>query len=357
MFQTGYILSPRADSFWFIGLPFLAVAFAIAAGHWLPFAALAGIYVWITVPHHWATWLRTYAYRPDFERFRWRLFVGPALIVNAVLFGAIYAPLTLFLLIRVWDTQHGLMQQHGFGRIYDFKADTGAESTRRFDLGLHAVLYVNMMLATPLFTQTLWVPALFKLGFTITPDQVVGFHQACWSVTIAYCAVYLAHVAWSVANGHKLNPIKYAFIAASYFLWYYTAWQTNSLIVWAVAHRLMHGLQYIVMVHGTLRRETDRDPTSTGRAGALVARGHLHWFIGAALAYAAAYQLLLDGSLRDFGFGFLPALPADLLGASNETSTLTQVRIILFAEAFQLVHFYFDSFIWKVSDRRVQQAL
>jgi hypothetical protein len=357
MFQSGYILNPRDDSIWFLGLPFVAVAFALAAGHWLPFATIVAIHLWVTVPHHYATWLRTYGHRPDFNRFRTRLFVGPALIVVTVYAGAVYAPLTLFLLIRLWDTQHGLMQQHGFGRIYDFKAGTGAESTRRFDLGLHAVLYVNMMLATPLFTQTLWVPAIFKLGFSVTAAQVAAFHQICWGITFGYCVVYAAHVLWSLANGHKLNPVKYAFILASYFLWYYTAWQTNSLLIWAVAHRLMHGLQYIVMVHSYMQRQIELTGGRPGFVSRLFQRGHLHWFLGSALVYAAAYHLLMDGSLFDFGFGYLAAGSSAASGGGAEIPLITQIRVILVAEAFQLVHFYFDSFIWKVSDERVQRAL
>ena len=156
-----------------------------------------------------------------------------------VLTGAVYAPLTLFLLIRLWDTQHGLMQQHGFGRIYDVKAETGADSTGRFDLGLNAVLYVNMLIASPLFTQTFWVPALYKLGVDVSAAQIASFQQVCWAITLSYCAIYGGHLLWCLANGHRLNPMKYGFLISSYFLWYYTAWHTNSVLVWGIAHRLI----------------------------------------------------------------------------------------------------------------------
>ena len=91
----------------------------------------------------------------------------------------------------------------------------------------------------------------------------------------------------------------------------------------------------------------------SGYASQLLQRGHLHWFLASALFHAAAYQLLMDGSLADFGFGFVQGTG----GAAGEIPLLTEVRIVLVAEAFQLVHFYFDSFVWKVSDRRVQSAL
>ena len=51
-FKTGYILSPRADLVWFLGLPFFAVAVALGFQAWLPYVAVASINLWITIPHH-----------------------------------------------------------------------------------------------------------------------------------------------------------------------------------------------------------------------------------------------------------------------------------------------------------------
>ena len=34
-FRTGYILGPRSDWFWFLGLPFIAVAVALGVREWL----------------------------------------------------------------------------------------------------------------------------------------------------------------------------------------------------------------------------------------------------------------------------------------------------------------------------------
>ena len=355
VFQPGYILNPRADALWFIALPFVAVAIAFAAQSWLPFAALAALHLWVTVPHHYVTWIRTYGHQPDWERFKGRLTVGP-LVITAVAGAAFfYAPLTLLAVILVWDVQHGLMQQHGFGRIYDFKAGTGAPSTRRFDLSLHAVLYINMYVASPLFTQTVWIPTLFDWGFAVNAAQLAAVQTVSWSLTLAMIAAYLGHVAWCLANGHKLNPLKYAFIAASYFLWYFTAWQTNSILIWGIAHRLMHGLQYIVMVHSYMQRQDAAGGIQPAWTATLFKKGHLHFFIGSALAYSLAYQFLVASPISDFAFGFAPTWR---LGSPiDEIPLLTQIRVVLIAEIFQLVHFYVDSFIWKVSDKRVQQKL
>src|SRR5688572_21128228 len=146
MFRTGYILNPRADAVWFLGLPFMAVLFALGCQQWLPYVAVASINLWITVPHHYASWVRTYGMPEVWQRFKDRLIIGPVIILLFTAIGLLAAPITLLLLVTAWDHQHSIMQQHGFGRIYDFKADTGLATTRRFDLALHWILYSHMFL-------------------------------------------------------------------------------------------------------------------------------------------------------------------------------------------------------------------
>jgi hypothetical protein len=155
-FRTGWILSGPADLVWFLGLPFAAVLVALGFQEWLPYVAVASINLWITVPHHYATWVRTYGMPEVWQRFRDRLVIGPVVILIFTIVGLLTAPITLLLLVSAWDHQHSVMQQHGFGRIYDFKAKAGLPSTRRYDLALHWVLYSHMFLNAPMF-RFLWI--------------------------------------------------------------------------------------------------------------------------------------------------------------------------------------------------------
>ena len=151
MFKTGYILSRRADIVWFLGLPFFAVAVALGFQAWLPYVAIASINLWITIPHHYAGCVRSYGTPEVWERSKDRLIVGPIAIIGFTIAGLQFAPITMLLLVTAWDHQHSLMQHHGLARIYDFKAGAGMPSTRRFDLGLHCVLYGYMFLSAPMF--------------------------------------------------------------------------------------------------------------------------------------------------------------------------------------------------------------
>ena len=80
--RVGYIRSFRADLVWFLGLPYIAIAVALTSQQLLPFVALASFNLWITVPHHFATWYRTYGHSEDWQRFRVRLIAGPMVIVG-----------------------------------------------------------------------------------------------------------------------------------------------------------------------------------------------------------------------------------------------------------------------------------
>ena len=97
--QPAYIVDRRQDYVWFVGLPFAAVCFALVSGHYLPGAALAAIALWVTIPHHFVTWLRVYGSPAEFARFKERFLLGPVLLV-AFAYGLIqWAPLSLVLIV------------------------------------------------------------------------------------------------------------------------------------------------------------------------------------------------------------------------------------------------------------------
>ncbi|MDE0736715.1 MAG: hypothetical protein OSB47_12890 [Pirellulaceae bacterium] len=375
MFQTGYILNRRSDLTWFIGLPFAAVLFALASQQWLPAVVMSSVALWITIPHHFATWIRTYGFSEDWKRWTDRLIIGPLVIFGFTFLGAMSFPLTLYLVSTLWDHQHSIMQQHGFGRIYDFKAGTGTRKTARFDLGLHWILFGNMLVTSPLFSS-LWISELYRWEIHISLASVQMIHTIGWTLTGTYVVIYLLHLGSSLRQGKSLNPLKYAFIGASYFLWYYSAWHTASVLVWGIAHRLMHGIQYIVIVYWYLRRKVDQqsevDQQGEVQAGAapkkfnlvrfVVRSGNVKFFLLIFLIYAALYQLAILQPLEVFGFGVVRwseiYRPIPELGVAGLNPTLGyHLYTELMITAFALTHYYFDSFIWKVRDSQVQGGL
>lgn len=350
MLRTGYILRQQDDLIWFILLPFVAIAAALACQQWLPAVALASITLIITAPHHFVTWLRTYGIAEEWQRFKTRLILGPICLFLLILSGLKFAPWTLFLVIIMWDHQHSIMQQYGFARIYDFKAGTGTPSTARYDLFLGWILYINLFLTSPLFTK-FWVRELFRWKIPVAASTVETIQLASWTLTTVFLVLYTLHVLRGIAAGYPVNPLKLVFLAASYFLWYFTSWHTDSILVFGIAHRLMHGLQYIVIVYWYIRRKEESKAEHPDRVAVLVTPGHIAWFLVACVMYAFLFQLIAGQPLERFGFGVV-----NFVGQLNYDQAY-HVYAETVVSLAALTHYYFDSFIWKVRDERTQGGL
>ena len=362
MWQSGFILDRKADALWFVALPYLALAAAFGCHQWLPAVAMASITLWITIPHHFATWVRAYGIAEDRNRWKNRLIAGPLIIFGMALIGLKWAPVSVLILAILWDKQHSLMQQHGFARIYDFKAGTGSPSTSRFDLALNWILFGNLFLTSPFFTM-IWLRELYRLHLPLSADAVRLIHQISWSSTAVYSLIYIGHLCMTVRRGYRINPVKYVFLASSYFLWYFTAWQTSSALLYSIAAQIMHGVQYIVISYWYTRQRTKRSGDHESFAAGLVRPGRLRIFLMAGLFYAVVYQVMVGKSLEKFGFGVLhlqQQYATPILHLAIEPLNL-DASFDLFSAAIvelaSLTHFYFDSFIWKVSDAKTREGL
>ncbi len=364
MFRTGYITTFRGDLVWFLGLPFIAMAAALASQYWLSAVALASCALWINVPHTFSTILRVYGLEEDRQRFGDRLIVGLIAICGLIYFGIVWFPISLVLLITLWNHQHFMMQLHGFTRIYDFKARAGLPTTGGFDLGLNIVLYFNMFLTAPLFTKY-WVRELVRFGVPLTISAVDTIQILSLIATSVYGLVYLRHVFACVRAGVHLNPVKYLFLATNYSVLYYLAFRTDSLLVHGIANMIMHGLQYFVIIYLFTEHKVQQSPgknrflstiTGLGAAGPIA-------FFTLCVLYAVIYQLVLNRPLEEFGFGVLSfmnqygeALPPMGLAALSEKEGLDLYLSVIIA-APGLLHLYYDSFIWKVRESKSQAGL
>ncbi len=338
-FRPGYIVDRRNDAVWFLALPFVAVVLALLAQEHIPGNGRALIALFITTPHHCATWLRVYGSPPELARHRVRLVLGPVLLIVFAYELTMLAPFALLLVVHLWDHQHSIMQQYGFSRVYDFKAETGAPSTPKFDLYFNWIFFVNMLVVAPLWT-VYWVRLLHEWQVPLSTPSVLQIQQISWTLTIAYGVVYLGHIAWSMRRGYALNPLKYLFLLSSYFLWYYTSFATSYLLVFLLAHRIMHGTQYIVMVYFYNRNHVERGGGDSRLLNYLGKPGHVAAFVFVCALYALVFDLLTKIDERGFSFGS----DIDLVSYSLITS-------------FALTHYYFDSFIWKVRSPEVQHGL
>lgn len=350
LFSLGYIRSPLADMVWFLALPPLALAIAFVFHNALPYIAQASIAVWVTAPHHYAGWVRGYGLDEDWSRWKSRLILGPIILVPSIVLGTAFVPITLGIVFLLWDHQHSLMQQYGFARIYDFKADTGAPSTGRFDYWLSIILYGNMLVTTPLWSE-LWIAELYRWDLAPHVETIQRIQSTSWAILGAYGVIYVAHLIASGLRGARINPMKYLFLLSSYGLWYFVSWQ-DSFLLYLVAHRIMHGVQYILMVYWYVERKADRTDHTP------LFLSHLTWsrFLLLGGAYALVFHLVTGGSLSLLTFGMLDSLQTDpVLQFSLEKATGFYAATAISAAA--ACHYYLDSYIWKIRDPQIQEGL
>jgi hypothetical protein len=348
--SIGYIRSPRADLLWFVALPPIALAIALFFHNELPYMAQASISVWITAPHHYAGWVRGYGLEEDWLRWKSRLILGPILLVPSILYGSAFVPVTLALVLLLWDHQHSVMQQYGFSRIYDFKAGAGAPHTKRFDFWLCIILYGNLLITAPLWSE-LWIAEFYRWDLALRVETIQQIQDASWAVLGAYGVIYLGHLASSRSRGYRINPMKYLFLISSYGMWYFVSWQ-DSFLVYMVAHRIMHGVQYILMVYWYIERKADR----TGQTPRLLSYLTLPRYLLYAGVYAVVFHVVTGGDLSHFSFGLITSLQVD--GALQfDAEKATGLYAATAISAASACHYYLDSYIWKVRDPVIQEGL
>ena len=350
MFRTAYIRSLHADCLVFFALPIIATLIALGCQAWLSSVAIASVTLWITIPHHYVTWVRAYGHLEDRRRWKRRL-LGAPIILGLFVFGMQWAPVSLLLVTILWDQQHSLMQQHGLARIYDAKAGTGNSEIARLDLGLHWVLFLNMVLVSPFFTAS-WLKELYRLRLPISSETIDLIHQASWFVTVSYISWYCYRVFVSARRGAGINPGKYVFIISSYGMWYYCSWHIAAVLVWAVAHRIMHGIQYMAIVIWYLQQKGAKseklDPATW-----LTSREHVWALALTAFIYTVSYQLLTANPLADFGFGVVSVSESYRLPYPEGYDVFASVVVSLPA----LLHYYYDSFLWKLREPATRAGL
>ncbi|MEZ6048157.1 MAG: hypothetical protein R3C11_21790 [Planctomycetaceae bacterium] len=364
MFRIGYIHNLRTDLAFFLLLPFFAIGFALFAQNYLSAIALLSVSVWITYPHHAATFIRTFGLKEDMAQYRDRLIVGPIVIMGLAWIGLNYAPITYLTLTQLWAYQHSIMQQHGFARIYDFKARAGMATTGKWDLGLNWVLFVNLLITAPLFTN-FWVREVYVYNWKVTAAQVTTIQTVSYVITGIYLFFYAIHLIKAVRTGHALNPLKYCFLASSYFLWYFVAWQIDNVFVFGIADRIMHGVQYMVIVYLYMDRKAQDKEVEGTFIKRFLSFGHISAYVAMLLVYTLLYQIVRDKPYSEFNFGidflvfmqpYMRAIPEAGLDAMSEKTALSFVFFII-VETVATIHYYYDSFIWKVSNKKTQKGL
>ncbi len=309
-------------------------------------AIYAILFGFIVTGHHLPGWFRAFGEPAVYSRYRARLWTSlaaiPALVILPTAFGLGAVALTVAALFDLW---HVAMQQHGFGRIYAAKAGDTQPASARLDLACVLVWYGTAVAWSDPWMQGI-ARVFRKAGLPVfdllTPAVWRSVKLVLLAASLALAAAYV-RAAWRLwrARGvttprkHLLHLVAFSVIVFSY---QFPSWYRAQSV-----QNLFHALQYffIVWVYGHLsvRRDAEK-PTSFYRALFGRPKG-LALFAACVGGYGLLAMALSSSGYR-------------LTGADAERKAQVIGSIGL---ASLLLHFYVDSFIWKVRSREVRTTL
>jgi hypothetical protein len=333
--RSPWIISPVYDLAYLIAAPLAILPLVSLAAQnlsseqiWLFAASFASI------GHHLPGFLRAYGDRELFQRFRWRFLLMPPLILAVVALVMWQELHTVEVLLLFWATWHVLMQTYGFMRIYDLKRGLAHPTAARLDL----LVCVSAFAAGFVFSDGRMfglMEALWKSGVPLVDARWLSLARwLCGSFAVAVLVVYTLHVLRSRRQG--VPYIKIIFAISNAGLYWFVGTVTTDLLIGIAIFEIFHALQYNAVVWTYNRRAVSQNPE---RFGVLRFLFHDRWvLVGIYVAAIAAF-----GSMRYW---------------SDEVSDpVVKAALLALLTTSTMLHFYFDGFIWKVSERKTQASL
>ncbi len=352
-----WIVSPGWDLVYLVLTPLAIVPIVlIAVRQWLsPEQVYLAVISFASLGHHLPGFMRAYGDRELFVRYRWRFLLAPPLVFALalaftpppVVARAFSLPWThlhgLELILLLWGTWHGLMQTYGFMRIYDLRRGENDRRTARLDHALCVAIFVAGVVFsdTRMFAMAgaMWQSGLPLFG----PEALVAVR---WIVGVASAAVLIAYVVDALSRTRReapVNGVKLLLAGVTGWFWWYCGRLSTNLLIGVAMFEIYHAVQYNAIVWIYNRRLLDRARERFGPLGFLF-RDRLT-MLGVYLGAIAAYS-----SIR-----FFTARPDDRM-FSGDLAGAHQWLIAAFVTS-SLLHFYYDGFIWKVSERKTRENL
>lgn len=356
-----WIISPAWDLLYLVATPVLIVPLVILArDHWSPEAVSLAVISFASLGHHLPGFMRAYGDRELFTRFRWRFLLAPPLLFAlALLFSPpdwlaswLELPWThlhgLELILLVWGTWHGLMQTYGFMRIYDVKLGETAAREARLDHALCLVIFVAGVVFSDSrmfgIANAMWQAGLPVFG----PEWLTGARWLVGGLGAVVMLLYLTNLATRWRARRPLNFAKLLLALTTGGFYWYTGRLSTNLLIGLAMFEIYHAVQYYAIVWIYNRRLFERAGEKFGWLGFLFRDRPTigkTTMLGIYLALIAAYS-----SIRYF------TGDASSYIYTSDGNNAYQLLFALFVTS-SLLHFYFDGFIWKVSDRRTQENL
>lgn len=288
-----------------------------------------------SIGHHLPGFLRAYGDRSLFDRFRWRFLLAPPLVAAAATLFTVNRMHGLDLILVLWATWHIMMQTYGLMRIYDLKRGVRDRTTARLNLAVClAVFAVGIVFSQTRIFSILEIAE--QVGLALPPPATLAglrwlIGASCGLLTFGYAVNGIVQ-----ARRHGPSWPKLLLLAMTGWLYWSCGSLSTNLLIGVTMFEIFHALQYDTLVWTYNRRLTSRAGEGTGPLRLLFANGWLSM-----ACYVAAIAAF--GSVK-------------WVAESIDASAVKTALLILLLTSTAL-HFYFDGFIWKVSETSTQENI
>ncbi len=334
--STVWIVSPLADVVLLVASPLAIVPIVtLAARQFSAETIFLFVASFASLGHHLPGFLRAYGDPALFRRFRWRFLLAPPLVAAAAIFFAVEKMHGLDLLLMLWATWHIVMQTYGMMRIYDLKRGIRDSVTARLDLAVCMAVFA----AGIIFSQTRIfsiLTILDQVGLPLLPTDTLVLLQWCFGAAIGIVLFAFAVNQVVQSKNRGVSWPKLALLLTTGWLYWICGSVSTSLLVGVAMFEIFHALQYDTLVWSYNRRSADRAGDRFGPLRFLFASGWLP--LACYIAAIAAF-----GSIK-------------WVVETSDPSTVKMALLTLLFTSTTL-HFYFDGFIWKVSEAGTQRNL
>ncbi|MEQ9409974.1 MAG: tetratricopeptide repeat protein [Fuerstiella sp.] len=332
-----WILSTWLDLVFFVGTPLLILPVLMAAGsRWTGEDVFLIVSTFGALGHHAPGLMRAYGDRQLFRRFRIRFTLVPIIALTVFMYYSVEELPGAMLVLLLWGVWHFLMQTYGFARIYDSKVRCFDATTRRLDFAVCVAWSGLCLLSAPNRIKEFLSLAL-NSGLSMVRDLPFDQIRTVWTIgTAVITALFVGNVLRKMIRGEPTSPAKLALLVGTFtFFWICSVSLTNFLLGVAM-FELFHDVQYLAIVWLFNRNRVDRDPEAGAftkfvfrRSGGLVGV-----YVGLVVAY-----------------GFIG------FAAERLTSATLQQTLFGVIAASNLLHYYYDGFIWKIREPETSKAL
>ena len=237
----------------------------------------------------------------------------------------------------VW---HFLMQTYGFARIYDAKSGSGTRMSRWLDWGMCIGWFGAAVLHSPRRVGE-FLGMAYQAGLPVDLSLPIVGVRVCWYFfTLVVTVVAVGQLSWRALRGQPISGGKLLLLVISFsFFWYCNVSLTN-LVMGIAMFEIFHDIQYLAIVWSFNRRRVDS---------------------GAGVGALTRFLFRNSGSLVGLWIGLYVGLVLAYgsLSIIVDRVSSEQWRNLLYGiiATSNLLHFYYDGFIWKVRDAWTRRSM